>query len=226
MPELPEVETIKRVIEPQIQGRMITKVAVRRPEVAAYPEADEFCRRLTGQMVSHMARQGKFLIIHLENKERIVLHLRMTGGLLLAPAQCLEENLAALPDCAKSAVAGCRGTLTNLSYSVDANGNISVAISGTSDPDGKIAKENAERRAKEKKAAEEKAAERRKEKKAEEEKAAERRAEKKAANEARTEMGEYTVSATGTDIKAVTEKIIAATSGTSAPTWASFDIKA
>lgn len=92
MPELPEVETIKRVIEPQIQGRMITKVAVRRPEVAAYPEADEFCRRLTGQAVYHMARQGKFLIIHLENKERIVLHLRMTGGLLLAPAQCPEEK--------------------------------------------------------------------------------------------------------------------------------------
>lgn len=92
MPELPEVETIKRVIEPQIQGRMITKVAVRRPKVAAYPEADEFCRRLTGQTVSHMARQGKFLIIHLENKERIVLHLRMTGGLLLAPAQCPEEK--------------------------------------------------------------------------------------------------------------------------------------
>ena len=141
-------------------------------------------------------------------------------------AKYLEENLAAIPDCAKSAVAGCRGTLTNLSYSVDANGNISVAIFGTSDPDGKIAKENAERRAKEKKAAEEKAAERRKEKKAEEKKAAERRAEKKAANEARTEMGEYTVSATGTDIKAVTEKVIAATSGTSAPTGASFDIKA
>lgn len=39
-----------------------------------------------------MARQGKFLIIHLENKERIVLHLRMTGGLLLAPAQCPEEK--------------------------------------------------------------------------------------------------------------------------------------
>ncbi len=92
MPELPEVETIKRVIEPQIQGRMITKAAVRRPEVAAYPEADEFCRRLTGQTVSHMSRQGKFLIIHLENKERIVLHLRMTGGLLLAPAQCPEEK--------------------------------------------------------------------------------------------------------------------------------------
>lgn len=137
-------------------------------------------------------------------------------------AKYLEENLAALPDCAKSAVAGCRGTLTNLSYQIDGNGNISVAISGTSDPDGKIARENAERKAKEKKEQEEKAAKRREEKRAEEEKAAERRAERKAAHEA----GEYTVSATGTDVKAVTQKVIAASLGTSAPAGTGFDIKA
>ena len=53
-------------------------------------------------------------------------------------AKYLEENLAAIPDCVKSAVNGCQGTLTNLSYQIDANGNISVAISGTNDPDGKI----------------------------------------------------------------------------------------
>ena len=141
-------------------------------------------------------------------------------------AKYLEENLAAIPDCVKSAVNGCQGTLTNLSYQIDANGNITITGSGTNDPDGKIAKENAERKAKEKKAQEEKAAKRREEKKAEEEKAAERRAEKKAAEEARTETGEYTVSATGTDIKAVTQKVIAASLGTSVPTGASFDIKA
>ncbi len=144
-------------------------------------------------------------------------------------AKYLEENLAALPDCAKSAVSSCRGTLTNLSYSVDANGNISVAISGTNDPDGKIARENAERRAKEKKAAEEKAAERRKEKKAEEEKAAERRAERKERIqklEEGKEAGTFTVSAAGTDVKSVTQSIISKVSGTSAPTGASFDIKA
>ena len=71
-------------------------------------------------------------------------------------AKYLEENLAAIPDCAKSAVNGCLGTLTNLSYKVDENGNISVAISGTNDPDGKIAKENAERKAKENREKEEK----------------------------------------------------------------------
>ncbi len=141
-------------------------------------------------------------------------------------AKYLEENLAALPDCASYAVSHAQGTLTSIEYRIDANGNITGISSGTNDPDGKIAKENAERKAKEKKAQEEKAAKRRAEKKAEEEKAAERRAEKKAAEEARTETGEYTVSATGTDIKDVTQKIIAVSLGTSAPTGASFDIKA
>ena len=62
--------------------------------------------------------------------------------------------------------------MTNLSYKVDENGNISVAISGTNDPDGKIAKENAERKAKENREKEEKIKEKRAAKKAEEEKAA------------------------------------------------------
>ena len=64
-------------------------------------------------------------------------------------AKYLEENLAAIPDCVKSAVNGCQGTLTNLSYQIDANGNITITGSGTNDPDGKIARENAERKAKE-----------------------------------------------------------------------------
>lgn len=92
MPELPEVETIKRVLEPQIKGLSITKVSVRRPEVMAYPEADEFCSRLAGQTISHMTRSGKFLAIHLGNRERVILHLRMTGCLLLVPADCPEEK--------------------------------------------------------------------------------------------------------------------------------------
>ena len=141
-------------------------------------------------------------------------------------AKYLEENLAALPDCASYAVSHAQGTLTSIEYRIDANGNITGILSGTNDPDGKIARENAERKAKEKKAQEEKVAKRREEKKAEEEKAAKRRAKKKAAEEAGNKTSEYAVSATGTDIKAVTQQIIAAGSGTSVPTGASFDIKA
>lgn len=92
MPELPEVETIKRVIEPQIQGLTITKVTIRRAEVTAYPAADEFCRLLMGQTIEHMTRKGKFLTILLSSNDRIILHLRMTGCLLFTPADFPEEK--------------------------------------------------------------------------------------------------------------------------------------
>lgn len=92
MPELPEVETIKRILEPQLKGLIITKVKVNRPEVTAYPAADEFCRKLAGQEIAGMARQGKFLSILLDSGDRIIIHLRMTGCLLLAPSDFPEEK--------------------------------------------------------------------------------------------------------------------------------------
>ncbi len=146
-------------------------------------------------------------------------------------AAYLEENLAAIPDCVKSLcnyvkMAPGSPVVTYAAYMIDDNGNISVMSGSTNDPDGKIAKENAKRKAQEKKAAEEKAAKRRAEKKAEEEMEAEKRAEKKAAKEAMMETGEYTISATGTDIKAITQNVIAASLGISVPAGASFDLKA
>ena len=59
-------------------------------------------------------------------------------------AKYLEENLAALPDCASYAVSHAQGTLTSISYEIDANGNITGISSGTNDPDGKIAREKRE----------------------------------------------------------------------------------
>ena len=85
MPELPEIETIKSVTLPQIKGLIIEKITVNRSEVIAQPNADEFCRAVTGQEISAMTRRGKFLILHLKNKSRIILHLRMTGCLLVTP---------------------------------------------------------------------------------------------------------------------------------------------
>jgi len=71
MPELPKIELIKRAIEPQIHGLIIDKMTVERPEVMSYPAADEFCRLLTGQTISHMARRGKFLMIWLNRNDRL-----------------------------------------------------------------------------------------------------------------------------------------------------------
>lgn len=92
MPELPEVETIKRVIEPQIQGTSIEQVTISRPEVIAHPCADEFCELLRGQVIAGMRRRGKFLAFMLENGSYVVLHLRMTGCLLVCPPDMPKET--------------------------------------------------------------------------------------------------------------------------------------
>lgn len=92
MPELPEVETIKRIIEPQIQGLRIERVSLRRPEIIAHPGADTFCSRTAGQTISGMDRRGKYLLILLEGGSRLIIHLRMTGCLLPAPGDFPEET--------------------------------------------------------------------------------------------------------------------------------------
>lgn len=92
MPELPEIEAVKRVLEPQIQGLVIENIIIRRPEITACPTADEFCSRLLGQVISHMERRGKYLTIRTVNEDRVILHLRMTGRLLLMDADAPEEK--------------------------------------------------------------------------------------------------------------------------------------
>ena len=115
-------------------------------------------------------------------------------------AAWLEENMAAIPKCNEIALSRCLGTVTNISYKIDANGNMSMAISGTSDPDGKIARENAQRKAEEKKVAEEKAAKKRAEKKKTEEELAEKRAEKA------VESGDkYELTFTGSSVESITQ---------------------
>ena len=93
MPELPEIEAIKRVIEPQIKGFAVQRITVNRPEVVAHPSsADEFCTRITGQFFTEIDRRGKFLILCLSSGDKVVLHLRMTGCLLVTPADYPEEK--------------------------------------------------------------------------------------------------------------------------------------
>ena len=93
MPELPEIEAIKRVIEPQIKGFAVQRITVNRPEVVAHPSsADEFCTRITGQFFTEIDRRGKFLILCLNSGDKVVLHLRMTGCLLVTPADYPEEK--------------------------------------------------------------------------------------------------------------------------------------
>ena len=76
----------------QDQGFAVQRITVNRPEVIARPAADEFCRRVTGQVFAGIRRRGKFLILCMESGDRLILHLRMTGCLLVTPADYPEEK--------------------------------------------------------------------------------------------------------------------------------------
>ncbi len=92
MPELPEVETIKRITEPQIRGRGVLSVDIRNPQVIAYPEQNTFAVALTGRTFFGMSRRGKYLSFDTDNGDRLFLHLRMTGQLLVTPPEYPEEK--------------------------------------------------------------------------------------------------------------------------------------
>lgn len=92
MPELPEVETVKRIVAPQIIGSVIQKAKVLNGQIIAYPAAEQFADRLSGQRFSGLDRRGKFLIFQLETGDRLFLHLRMTGQLLVTPKEFPSEK--------------------------------------------------------------------------------------------------------------------------------------
>ena len=103
MPELPEVETIRRILDPQLIGRQIVSVAVNNPQIIAYPETGHFTNTLSGQIITSMSRRGKYLTIHFESADSLTVHLRMTGQLLVTPTDYPEEKhthlVAGLSDC-------------------------------------------------------------------------------------------------------------------------------
>lgn len=92
MPEMPEVESMRRVLEPQLAGLRIEEVKVRRPEVVAHPTAAAFAAALEGLAFDGVRRRGKYLAFDLSDESRLVVHLRMTGCLLVAPPGHPEEK--------------------------------------------------------------------------------------------------------------------------------------
>ncbi|MGH8441582.1 MAG: bifunctional DNA-formamidopyrimidine glycosylase/DNA-(apurinic or apyrimidinic site) lyase [Nevskiaceae bacterium] len=81
MPELPEVETIRRGIAPHVVGRTIQRVVVRERRLR-WPVPADFARRLEGRRIEGTDRRGKYLILDLGG-DRLILHLGMSGRLLL-----------------------------------------------------------------------------------------------------------------------------------------------
>ena len=86
MPELPEVETIRRHLAPHVEGRRLTGLQVRDPRWSLPLAPERIVDAVAGRRVERLGRRGKYLIWELEDEVFLLLHLRMTGTLLLDPA--------------------------------------------------------------------------------------------------------------------------------------------
>ncbi len=85
MPELPEVETVRRGLEPVLGGRRIVRAEVRRPDLR-WPFPPRLAERLAGRRVTALRRRSKYLLADLDRGETLILHLGMSGRLLLSGA--------------------------------------------------------------------------------------------------------------------------------------------
>lgn len=79
MPELPEVETVRRGLAPAMEGRRLVAVDCRRPDLR-FPLPERFAARLTGRRVTSLDRRAKYLIAHLDGPDALVMHLGMSGS--------------------------------------------------------------------------------------------------------------------------------------------------
>jgi len=84
MPELPEVETVKKTLEKKLAGLTITGVEIMMPKVIREPEPRQFANLVTGKKITKLGRRGKYLLIYLSGYSVLVIHLRMTGRLVYA----------------------------------------------------------------------------------------------------------------------------------------------
>jgi len=82
MPELPEVETVRRGLAPVLAGRRFLKVEQRRKDLR-FPLPQGFAERLTGRTVKHLDRRAKYILVHLDGDEVLAVHLGMTGRFLV-----------------------------------------------------------------------------------------------------------------------------------------------
>jgi formamidopyrimidine-DNA glycosylase len=86
VPELPEVETIRRQLAPALEGRRLTRVQVLDSRWCEPAPPEAVSDALDGRRIDALGRRGKYLIVSVEDDIHLVMHLRMTGNLLLVPA--------------------------------------------------------------------------------------------------------------------------------------------
>lgn len=104
MPELPEVETVRRGLEPAMVGARFSRVTLRRPNLR-FPFPECFAARLEGRSVTALARRAKYLTASLDSGETLIMHLGMSGrfdvampdGSNLSPGDFYLEGAQGVP---------------------------------------------------------------------------------------------------------------------------------
>ncbi|SDZ06503.1 DNA-(apurinic or apyrimidinic site) lyase [Jannaschia faecimaris] len=86
MPELPEVETVRRGLTPALEGARLVRVDVRRPDLR-WPFPEGMAERLTGATIRALGRRSKYLLLHLDTGETLIMHLGMSGRMVVDDLQ-------------------------------------------------------------------------------------------------------------------------------------------
>ena len=92
MPELPEVESVRRQLEPALVGRRLEQVRIEDPRLVRPYEPAEVAAELQGERVEAVERRGKYLVVRFVSGRVLLIHLRMTGSLLHAPGGSLQDD--------------------------------------------------------------------------------------------------------------------------------------
>ena len=83
MPELPEVETVRRGLQPAMQDQKIIRAEVNRPDLR-WPFPPDMAQRLTGARVLRVLRRSKYILLDLDTQETLIVHLGMSGRMLVS----------------------------------------------------------------------------------------------------------------------------------------------
>ena len=92
MPELPEVETVMRGLEPVMMGQKIRSADIRRPDLR-WPFPENMSQRLTGAKILRLHRRSKYILCDLDSGETLLIHLGMSGRMTISHARNESEDL-------------------------------------------------------------------------------------------------------------------------------------
>lgn len=92
MPELPEVETFVRELEPDLLGRKVIDATVHWSKIVAVPTAEAFCQQIAGAAFVSFGRRAKYMLLGLSSGATLIVHLRMTGHLHVLPGDAEPDK--------------------------------------------------------------------------------------------------------------------------------------